>query len=105
MKPKKDTKQLLFENMAKINPELKLTKNGLRLNEFYRRPHSTYGQEGDPRVITLKRDGVCAETGKTIKAGEQAVYYPRNKEIFCMDSNQAKEFRDWKADMDMGYDY
>jgi len=81
----------------------KLTRTNHPLRE--RKNYSTYGQSNDPRIITLRRDAVCAETGKPIKAGEQAVYYPLSKDIFCMDSNQAQEFRNWKADMDAGYDY
>lgn len=62
----------------------------------------------DPRMITLKYDAVCAETGKAMKAGEQAVYYPTGearKNLYHPESEQAAEFRRWKADLAMGNDY
>ena len=49
MKAKKDAKQLLFENMVKLNPELKLTPKGrllakpMRLNES-----SAFNDAGEP---------------------------------------------------------
>lgn len=55
--------------------------------------------------MTLKYDATCGETGKKLKVGEQAVYYPNDKTFFGTDTKQAEEFRNWKADMDMGYDY
>lgn len=62
----------------------------------------------DPRMITLKYDATCAETGKPLKKGEQAVYYPsgkKGKNLYHTDSQQAAEFRRWQADLAMGYDY
>lgn len=56
--------------------------------------------KNDPRIITCKFDSICAETGQKIKKGDQAVYYPSEKKIYAMDSKQAKEFQDWKFDID-----
>lgn len=82
-----------------------LPQYGQQMTEYFKKPYSTYGKSGDPRIITLKYDTTCAETGKPIKTGEKAIYYPRTKDFFCMDSKQAQEFHGWKQDMDMGYDY
>jgi hypothetical protein len=59
----------------------------------------------DPRVITVKYDGKCAETGKALKKGEQAVYYPHGRTMYALDSKQAGEFRAWKEDLAMGNNY
>ena len=56
----------------------------------------------DPRVMTSRFDTVCAETGKPIKKGEDCVYYPAAKKVYRMDSNQAEEYRKWKANTDKG---
>lgn len=52
----------------------------------------------DPRVITCKFDSVCKETGKTIKRGEKALYYPSDKSIFGLDTKQAQSYREWMFD-------
>ena len=70
-----------------------------------RKSYSTYGYKNDPRIITLKYNAVCDETGRQLKAGEEALYYPSSKSFFGLDTKQAEEFRNWKADIDMGYDY
>lgn len=59
----------------------------------------------DPRVITAMFDSVCAETGKKIPKDSQCVYYPSSKSVYSMDSKQATEYKNWKADLTMGYDY
>lgn len=59
----------------------------------------------DPRVITAKFESNCAETGEVIKKGEECVFYPKNKQAFKMDSEQAQEYREYMQDLDMGYDY
>ena len=59
----------------------------------------------DPRVIIAKFKSVCAETGKVIEKGQECVYYPSAKKVFCMDSKQAAEYRSWKMDQTMGWDY
>lgn len=59
-------------------------------------------------MLTLKYDGKCAETGRELKKGEQALYYPsaeKGKNLFHPDSNQAAEWRRWQADLKMGHDY
>jgi hypothetical protein len=59
----------------------------------------------DPREISARFDGVCAETGKAIRKGEACIYYPVTGKVFAVDSQQARKFREWKADLAMGYDY
>lgn len=58
--------------------------------------------KNDPRQIVAKFNSKCAETSKPIKKGDQCIYYPLNKEVFHLDSNQAQDYREWKADVDMG---
>jgi len=64
--------------------------------------HKKYVQNKEPRIITLKYPAVCKETGKRMKPGEQALYYPNDKSFFCLDSKQAQEYREMKADDQMG---
>ena len=52
----------------------------------------------DPREIEAKFDSICAETGKTIKKGEKCIYYPSSRDVFCLDSKQAQEFREMAFD-------
>ena len=59
----------------------------------------------DPRMITAKFDTTCAETGKPIKKGESCIYYPKTKQCYSLSSKQAKEFREYMSDLDMGYNY
>lgn len=59
----------------------------------------------DPREITAKFDSVCAETGIKIKKGDRCIYYPSSKEVFCIDSKQAQEFREVQFDYALGYNY
>lgn len=76
------------------------------MNEYGGRNWRAAGSvKGDPRVVTVKYPTKCAETGKPLKKGDKAVYYPKSKKLYCMDSKQAYEFRNWKMDMDMGYNY
>ena len=59
----------------------------------------------NPRQITAKFDCICAETGQKIAKGEKCVYYPLGKKVFHVDSKQAQEFREMKADEAQGYVY
>ncbi len=82
-------------------------------NYFYSKGGSTYSRGGgtrkyydnDPRLIDAKYDTKCSETGEPIKKGEQCVYYPSSKSCFSMNSKQAKEFRDYMSDLEMGHNY
>lgn len=59
------------------------------------------GYSNEPRIITLRYPAVCAETGKPMAKGEDAVYYPsgpKGRNVFHPDSRQAQEFREMKAD-------
>lgn len=60
----------------------------------------------DPRIITAKFNSVCSESGKQIKKGEECLYYPSSKSVFCLDTKQAESFRSWQFDVKvLGYDY
>ena len=59
------------------------------------------GYSNDPREIYAKYPTKCAETGTPIKAGEKCIYYPKHKEYFCLKSKQAREYYDWKMDVDV----
>lgn len=61
--------------------------------------------KNDPRTISAKFNSVCAQTGKAIRKGDQCVYYPSSREVFHMDSPQALEYRNWRADISQGYNY
>jgi hypothetical protein len=52
----------------------------------------------DPRVITAKFDSVCKETGKAIKKGDECLYYPLSKDVFCLESNEYVSYCNWKMD-------
>ena len=63
---------------------------------------------GDPREITARFDGICAETGAPIRRGERCIYYPKGsggKNIYSIKSRQASEFYGWLEDLSMGWDY
>lgn len=61
--------------------------------------------KSDPRIIIAKFDSKCNETGKVIKKGQECIYYPLNKKVYCIDSKTAQDFRECKADWDQGYNY
>lgn len=61
--------------------------------------------KNDPREITAKFDCVCAETKRKIKKGEACIYYPLHKQVFAIESKEALSFYQWKADIQMGYNY
>lgn len=61
--------------------------------------YGTY--KNDPRTITAKYDGVCKETGRKIRKGEECVYYPIGKALYCMESKQAEEFKRISFDNDV----
>ena len=65
--------------------------------------YSNYNR--DPRSIDAKFDCVCAETGMKIKRGDPCIYYPVGRKVFHPNSEQARTYREWKADLAMGYDY
>jgi hypothetical protein len=116
---KKDSKQRLFEVMTRLDKTFKskLTE-GDALKEYGGAPewedpsnpdrehdrmiYKKYVQNKEPKIITLKYPAVCKETGKRLNRGEQALYYPQDKSFFCLDSKQAQEWREMKADDQMG---
>lgn len=58
-----------------------------------------------PRPITVKYAAKCAETGRELKPGDEAIYYPKGKALYHPESESAAEYRRWQADQDAGYDY
>lgn len=59
-----------------------------------------------PYTTKAKFESLCAETGKTIKKGDECIYYPSSKKVFHPNSKQASEFRAWSFDCDMlGHNY
>ena len=61
--------------------------------------------KNDPRIISAKFNCVCAESKKPISKGEQCIYYPRHRQVFHMDSAQATDYFNWRADINQGYNY
>lgn len=62
----------------------------------------------DPYMITVRYAAKCAETGKELKPGDQALYYPgaeKGKSLYHPESKQADDWRTWKADLAMGHNY
>ncbi len=59
----------------------------------------------DPYELTIKYDGVCAETGVKLVKGSKAIYYPTSKKIYSLNSKQAGEYYAWRNDLAMGHDY
>ena len=59
----------------------------------------------NPRFIRARFDSVCHETNLPIKKGEMCIYYPSNKKVYHVESDQAYQFRMWNADNSNGYSY
>ncbi len=55
----------------------------------------------DPRVLRSRFDTRCAESGKRIKKGDECIYYPTDRKVYHLDSEQATDFRNWKMDVDV----
>lgn len=58
---------------------------------------------GDPRWITVKYRGVCADaSGHPIAAGERGFYFPNGKHLYCEDHGEAhaRQFESERADED-----
>ena len=51
------------------------------------------GVNYDPRFIKARYNSVCAETGKMIKAGDNCLYFPRDKKVYHVDSKTADDWR------------
>jgi hypothetical protein len=56
-----------------------------------------FNRDSNPREIIVKYAAVCAETGKPLPAGAAAVYYPRSKKLFHLESKTAVDFRSQAA--------
>jgi len=59
----------------------------------------------DPREVTVRWNARCAETGKVLAKGQPALYYPSDRTLYHLDSETARQFAEWKADQQMGWDY
>lgn len=53
-----------------------------------------YRQSNDLRPLTVKYPGTCAETGKPIGKGEEALWDAQAKCLYCESSKAANEYRD-----------
>lgn len=54
-----------------------------------------------PRMIVARFDSVCAETGKQIKKGDEVLYDPRSKKVYCKGSKSAQHFLDDQFDREV----
>ena len=60
----------------------------------------------DPYILKTRYNSVCAETGKAISKGDEAIYYPNGRKIFHVDSKTASDFRSAQFDRNyLGADY
>jgi len=50
----------------------------------------------DPRWITVRYAGKCAQCGSTVKAGARAYYWPADKSMYCEKCGQQAS-RDFAA--------
>lgn len=55
----------------------------------------------DPRRIQAKFDSKCAESGREIRKGDWCIYYPSSKQVFHIDSDQARQFESESFDNDV----
>lgn len=57
--------------------------------------------KNDPREMTARYPGVCAESGKPIKKGDTIIYYPSGKKTYLVGSAPKAEagFRESVAAM------
>lgn len=56
-------------------------------------------------MIKCRFDSTCAETGKTIKKGEEALYYPATKKVYSIESKQVYEYNCYLADLQLSNEY
>lgn len=45
------------------------------------------------KFINSKFQCVCSETGQTIAKGAGCLYFPESKQVFCLASKEAADFR------------
>lgn len=55
----------------------------------------------DPRIIKCRFNSTCAETGKLIKKGETALYYPATRKVYSADSKQMYDYNCFLADLQL----
>lgn len=59
----------------------------------------------NPKIIRAKFNSRCAETSLPIKKGEMCLYYPSDKKVYHLESDQAYQYRLWRQDESLGYVY
>ena len=47
--------------------------------------------------IKAKYNSVCAETGNSIPAGDECIYFPRSRKVFSLESERATEWLEKQA--------
>lgn len=63
-------------------------------------------RDNSPYMTTAKFASVCQETGKSIRKGDDILYYPRTKAVFCASSKEVQGFRETEMDRVMsGLDF
>ncbi len=55
----------------------------------------------DPMVIKAKFNSLCMETNKPIRKGQDMLYYPLSRNVYCLDSNAYRQFLADAHDMRM----
>lgn len=71
-----------------------LTKEARGYRQYY---------QDDPRWIDLKRPAACEDCGKELSKGEEALYWPKGKHIYCRECGEPRysEFRGLADDEDL----
>lgn len=46
-----------------------------------------------PRFLNARFAGTCAETGETIAVGDEILYYPTSRKVYCKNSQTYKDFQ------------
>ena len=44
----------------------------------------------DPRPLTVRYQGTCAECGKTLKRGTEAYYWPSDGKLYCLTCGESE---------------
>ena len=55
----------------------------------------------DPFIMTAKFHSLCMETNQPIRKGQDMLYYPLTKKVYCLDSNAYRQFVSDSHDMRM----
>lgn len=55
----------------------------------------------DPRVITLRYPAVCRETGRKLRRGDTALWYPRSRAVYALETAAHRQYLADRHDMAM----